>query len=167
MTYRKLARIASVLTLLLAALLSAIPAAVAAASTPVFKSAVSRRLHAGVAYDIPLPQSGAGGIECRQLTSGMTVVVNFDQPITAGNAAVSAGAATVASAMPSGNSLVVNLNNVGDAQTVTLVLSNVTAASGGTPATVVVYFRVLGGDVNGSGIVTASDVAIVKFNSGL
>jgi uncharacterized protein (DUF1800 family) len=167
MTYRKLARPASLLTLLLGALMSALPAAVSAASTPALKSAVSRRLHAGVAYDIPLPQSGAGGIECRQLTNGMTVVINFDQAIIAGNAAVSAGTATVASATPSGSALVVNLTNVADAQSITLALSNVTAASGGTPAAASVFFRVLAGDVNGSGIVTASDVAILKFNSGL
>src|SRR5438046_5332878 len=132
MTYRKLATPLSILTLLLANLLSALPAA---ASTPVFKSAVSRRLHAGVAYDIPLPQSGAGGIECRQLTNGLTVVINFDQPITAGNAVVTAGTATVAGATPSGSALVVNLTNVTDAQAITLALTNVTAASGGTPAT--------------------------------
>src|SRR5438874_13491888 len=47
---------------------TATPAIVTA---PQLRSAVSRRLHSGVPYDVALPQGGAGAVECRQLSQGL------------------------------------------------------------------------------------------------
>jgi uncharacterized protein (DUF1800 family) len=158
MTYRKLA--------LLPLLACVLIAGQALAAAPAFKSAVSRRLHNGVAFDIPLPQGGAGGIECRMLSQGITLIVNFDQAVSGANAAVTAGTATVSGVTASGNAITVALTNVGNAQALTVALTNVAPAAGGTAGSATVNFRVLEGDCNGNGMVTVADVNMSKFYSG-
>ena len=180
MTYQKLPLLLSrtCLTILLALFVStqtfaaprtAAKSAVSAAlaNPPQLVRAVSRKLHAAANYDIPLPQTGAGGIECRQLNSGLTLVLTFDQAINGGNAVVSAGAAQVSGTpVASGSTLTIQLINVTNAQALSVAVSNVTPAAGGSAGSAVVNFRVLEGDVNGSGAVSAADIALVKFNTG-
>ena len=140
---------------------------VAAPVGPQLLSAVSRRAQAGTAYDIPLPLTGATGVECRIVSGGVTLVLTFDKPVTSAVATITSGKGSVVG-MPlaAGNTLSINLGNVGNAQTLTLGLTNIVSANGGTSPSAAVTFRILQGDVNGNGIVTTSDVALVKFNVG-
>jgi len=140
----------------------------AAIAQPVITSVVSRMTH-GVAgtFDIPLPQSGEGGIESRALSGGVKLVVTFNLPVTGGTASMAAGNtfATVNGAPTfSGNTMTVNLTAVQNANTVAVTLSNVTDNIGGTLASADVSFRTLEGDINASGTVTAADVNLCNAN---
>src|SRR5258706_16375228 len=73
----------------------AVCAAAGALAQPAVQGVVSRMSHGGTIFDIPLPQTGAGGIECRTVSIGMNVVVTFHKPVTAGAATVTAGNPTV------------------------------------------------------------------------
>lgn len=140
---------------------------VTAPPSPQLASAVSRRSHAGTYYDIPLPLTGTTGVECRIVSGGVTLVLTFDKPMTSANAAVTWGTGNVVGAsIAAGNTLSINLGNVGNAQTLTLGLSNVVSVDGGTLPNASVTFRIMQGDVNGNGVVTSADVAMVKYNSG-
>ena len=80
----------------LAALMAlAVIGADAQAAAPLLVSATSRKVHGAASYDIGLPLTGNSGIECRNLAAGTTLVLNFDQTVTAGSASVTAGTATV------------------------------------------------------------------------
>ena len=62
-------------------------------------TAVSRKMHGGVPFDIPLPLVGAKGIECRAGQGGggtdHQMVVTFATPVTLGSAAVTSGTGSV------------------------------------------------------------------------
>ncbi len=163
MTYRKFAL--RLLQTSLAFILTTCFTDLAGAQTaPQMQRAVSRRLHGAVTYDIPLPQAGGGGIECRQLAGGVTLVLTFDKPVSSANAAVTAGVANVVGAATvSGNTLTINLGGVSNAQALSVAVTNIVPAAGGSTGSATVNFRVLEGDTNGSGLVTAADVALVKF----
>jgi hypothetical protein len=135
---------------------------------PVLQSAASRKAHGGTNFDIALPLSGTAGVECRLVSGGMTIVLTFDKAIASASAAVTGGSATVLGAATpgAGNMLSVNLTNIDNAQTITLRLTNVIASDGGTLASAAVSCRVLQGDVNGNGTVSAADVAMIKANIG-
>lgn len=143
-----------------------------ALAAPNIQRVVSRVNHGATPYDIPMPQTGAGGIECRAIASvaagsvATTIVVSFDATITSGSAAVTAGAATAAAPTFSGSDMLIPLKNIANAQTVTLTLSNVTDDQGNTLPSATVFFRVLEGDVNGSGSVTVSDINLAKYRQG-
>lgn len=142
-------------------------ATAAAALPPQLVRAVSRHLHGAVNYDIALPQTGSGGIECRQVANGVTLVLTFDQAISGGAATVSAGTAAVSGTpVASGTTLTIQLINVANAQALTIGVSNVTPTAGGSAGSATVNFRVLEGDVNGTGSVSAADIALVKYNTG-
>ena len=122
-------------------------------------SAVSRKLHAGTPYDVPLP-----GVEPRSDGSGNhQVVFTFASPVTFTGAVASGG--TVGSTSGSGtNTITVNLTGVANATNVTVTLQ--CATDGATSGDVVKTMGVLQGDTNGSGSVTASDIGQVKSQSG-
>ncbi|HEX8521581.1 MAG TPA: DUF1800 family protein [Tepidisphaeraceae bacterium] len=134
---------------------------------PVLARAVSRRSHGGTNYDITLPLSGASGIECRRTGGNIAVALFFDQPITGGAAEVTAGQGFVAGA-PSvtGSVMTLALGNVANAQEITLTISKVTSAAGGVLASTSFNIRLIEGDTNASGSVTAADVAQVKSQAG-
>ena len=166
MTYRKSALLLLQTTLAILFSTCLTPRTMAQAS-PQMQRAVSRRLHSSVPYDIPLPQTGGGGIECRQLANGVTLVLTFDIPIASANAAVTAGVASVVSTTAASNTLLINLSGVSNAQALTIAVTNIVPTGGGAAGNAIVNFRVLEGDTNGSGMVTAADVATEKFLIGL
>lgn len=140
---------------------------VVAPPAPQLQTAVSRRAHAGTVYDIPLPLTGTTGVECRIVSGGMTLVLTFDKPVSSATASITAGAGNVVGIpTASGNTLSINLGNVANAQALTLSLTNIVATDGGIAPSAAVTFRVLQGDVNGNGIVSTSDVNLVKYNVG-
>jgi uncharacterized protein (DUF1800 family) len=137
-----------------------------AQTAPALQSAASRKNHAGVTYDLGLPLTGATGIEPRNLATGLTIVFNFDKSVASANAAVTAGAATVSNTTCSGNQVLIDLTNVANAQAVTLSLSSIVATGGSSAGSASVTFRLLEGDVNGSGSVSVADVNLVKYYVG-
>lgn len=137
------------------------------AQAPVLQSAASRRAHGGVNYDIGLPLAGQSGIECRVVTAGgCSLVLNFDKNVQSGAAAITAGVATAGTPTFSATQMIVPLTGLGNKQAVTVAFSNVVPSGGGTAASGSVTFRILEGDVNGSGSVTVADVNILNYYVG-
>jgi hypothetical protein len=136
---------------------------------PVVLSAVSRKVHGSdVLFDIDLPLQGRAGVECRAAGSGQThvVVVTFANPlVTVANASVTSvdGSAGVR-AVIYGATVTVNLHSVANAQTLGITLHGVN--DGTTTGNIFIPVSFLLGDANGSGTVTASDVGLVKSQSG-
>ncbi len=131
-------------------------------------SAASRKTHGSAgSFDIALPATGAPGVECRSSGGSHSLVFTFNRNLVDGHADVVNGTATIAG-KPSynGNTLTVNLTGVADAQTITLMLSSVTDASGQSLAPVNVSMALRLGDVNENNAVTSSDISQVKANIG-
>jgi hypothetical protein len=127
-------------------------------------SAVSRKTHgASGTFDINLPLSGIPGVECR--TGTHTVVVTFNNPVTEGTAAVSAGSVSGTPTF-SGNTMTITLASVPNAQRLTVTLTNVKDAFAQVLPNASVPMNVLLGDTNGSGGVNATDIGQTKAASG-
>lgn len=161
---RKLSLIASFLVLFLTPAFALV--------LPAVQRVASRVNHGAVPYDIAMPQTAPGGIECRAIASlpatavATTIVVTFESNVTGGSIAVTGGVASADAPTFNGTQMLIPLKGVGNAQTVTLTLSDVADDQSGTLASATVFFRVLEGDVNGSGSVTAGDVNLAKFRQG-
>jgi Right handed beta helix region len=129
------------------------------------QTVVSRKTHgAAGTFDLTLgliatnpttePRSaGAGGSH--------TIVFTFDQPVTSGTAAISAGTAVAGTPTFSGNSMIVPLSGVTNQQYVTVAVSNVMSSGGGTGSGSVRIGFLLG-DVNQNRVVTLSDLGLVN-----
>jgi hypothetical protein len=110
-----------------------------------------------------VPLTGAIGIEPRTGNPGEhQIVVNFANPVTVGNAAVTTGAGAAAFTV-SGNQVTVNLTGVPDVQRLGLTLSNV--SDGSNIGSVMVPIGLLSGDTGGNATVTGSDVSQTKANA--
>jgi hypothetical protein len=137
--------------------------------------AVSRKNHGGPGnFDIPLPLTGTAGIECRSgaPTGDYTIVVNFlanvsvagtpQATVTSGSGTIGSGGVSNGGAVTtSGNIVTIPLTNVANAQTIQVTLNNVNGTTN-----VTIPMRILVGDVNGNGAVTASDISQVKASAG-
>jgi|GEM_PF-3508004 len=129
--------------------------------------AVSRKVHgAAGTFDMPLPLTGAPGIECRmgQGTNSdqHQVVLLFAVPVVSFNsAAVTAGTGNVSSTSGSGTSAItVNLSGVSNAQWITITLFGVNDGTNMTDVSV--NMGVLLADVDASGRVDSNDVFQVR-----
>src|SRR5438876_9441520 len=132
--------------------------------------AVSRKTHGDAGtFDIPLPLSGSPGVECRTggATGDYTQVFTFTNNVVSGNASVTGGIGSV-SGMPtfSGNTMTVNLTGVANVQTLTVTLTGVTDEFSQVLPDTPVSVNMLIGDVNGNGIVNATDIAQTKGQVG-
>jgi hypothetical protein len=129
-------------------------------------SAVSRKNHGSAGtFDIALPLSGTVGIECRTgqgtNSNDHQVVVTFPSALTSvANATVSSGSGSVSTFVVSGNTVIVNLTGVGNAQTIAITLNGVN--DGTNVGDVVIPMGMLLGDVNASRRVDSSDVSSVR-----
>jgi uncharacterized protein (TIGR02597 family) len=136
-------------------------------------SAVSRKVHglAGV-FDIPLPLTGAPGIECRApgaTPAGASVdyqiIFTFPAAVTFTGASVTSGTGSVANTTGSGATAVtVNLSGITNAQDITLTLVGVN--DGTSTNDVAVRMGVLLGDVNANGLVNSTDISETRAQSG-
>jgi serine protease AprX len=135
---------------------------------PELTTAVSRRMHgAAGTFDIPLPQFGQPGVECRNTGGNYTQVFTFSTNVVSGSAAVTGGTGNVSGSPTfSGNTMTVNLTGVIDVQKITVTLTNVSDPNGHVLPQTSVSMNVLVGDVNGNKIVNATDVALVKSQVG-
>ena len=121
-------------------------------------------------FDIDLPLAGTPGIECRNFldtNSGRhQIVVTFVSPVTVNGsqnpkATLTAPNGGSVDTVDVTNSVVtVNLKDVGNQQTITLTLLNV--SDGTNSGNVSVPMSVLLGDVNSNKTVNNTDVALVK-----
>jgi hypothetical protein len=122
-------------------------------------SAVSRKTHgrAGT-FDLNLPLSGTGGIECRSggVSGDHTMVVSFALPVTFTSASLVSGTGTVADAFVTGSNVEIDLTNITNAQTLSLQLTGVTDTF--SAGNVTIPMSVLLGDTVGDGRVTNADV---------
>ena len=155
----RLARVVGAMAICWLAVLSAAPAA--AQTAPQLVSAASRRVHGTAPFDVPLPLTGASGIECRITGGSLSLVLSFNQPVSGGTAAVTAGAGQVPAGgvTVAGSTMTVAVTGAVNMQALTVTASNVTATTGGgvLPAAAVTV-RLLEGDINGNGGVSGSDV---------
>jgi hypothetical protein len=129
-------------------------------------SAASRKTHGAAGdFDIALP-----GVECRSggAPNDYTLVFTFSNNLESGNASVTSGTGNVAGTPAIlGNTMIVNLTGVADAQTLSVTLNGLTDQFLQTLPDTVVGMSVLIGDVNGNALVNASDIGQVKSQSGM
>jgi uncharacterized protein (TIGR02597 family) len=135
-------------------------------------TAVSRKVHGSAGtFDIPLPLSGAPGIECR--SGGLTQViftfpaaVTVDAALGTQGAKITSGAGgTISSVTGSGTATVtVNLAGPAGAQWITITLIGV--SDGINTNDVAVRVGVLPGDVNANRLVNSTDTSQVQAQSG-
>ena len=128
-------------------------------------SAASRKTHgaAGV-FDIPLPLTGAPGIECRSggPSGNHQVVITFANPVTVSSASTNFG--MVSSTNVSANTVTVNLTSVPNARLVFITLNSV--SDGNNTGNVTIPMGVLLGDTSANGMVNSTDISETKVNSG-
>ena len=142
-------------------LMCAVPAG--AQAPPVLKNTDSRNVHgAAGTFDLKLSDVPSNPTTEPGVGPTHTIVFTFDGNVTAGTAAVTEGTATVG--MPTFNQkkMSVPLTGVSDAQYVTVAVSNVSTASGGTGGSGSIRIGFLAGDVNQDRVVTLADVGLVN-----
>jgi uncharacterized protein (DUF1800 family) len=133
---------------------------VASATAPVIQSASSRLRHGSAGnFDMPLPLTGGTGIECRNVSSGTTLVIMFDQPVFVGSAQISPSSAKILGAPTfSNNGMLLRVSGLKNATSYTVTLTGVMNTGDEIANPLTLSFRTLLGDVNQSGAVTAADV---------
>jgi hypothetical protein len=124
-------------------------------------------MHGDTPYDVDLRLGDPPAIESRSGGPGRNyqVLVTFPGAVSVGGVAVTSidGSAT-ATQSASGGVVTIELAAVASAQTVGITLTNV--STGTDSSDVFIPFRVLVGDVNRSGSVTAADISQVKSLAG-
>jgi dockerin type I repeat protein len=140
----------------------------AQSQAPMAQSAFSRKTHgAAGTFDVPLPLTGNVGIECRSGggTNDYQMIINFAISVTVQSASVTSGTGSVSSFSVSGPQVTVNLTGIINVQRITVTLINVN--DGTHMGNVPISMGVLVGDVNGNGLVYASDVSLTKSQVGV
>ena len=130
-------------------------------------SAASRMTHGSAGtFDVPLPLTGAPGIECRSQGGNFMIVVTFSSGVSYSGATVSSGTGSISSTSLSSDrtQVTINLTGVSNAQTIVVTLSGVD--DGVVMNDVPVAMGVLAGDTTGNGVVNSSDVAQTQSQSG-
>lgn len=133
------------------------------AEPPRLVEAVSRLSHrtAGT-FDLPLNLSGLPAVEGR-FTSSLLLVLRFNKPITAANVAVVRGVGAVSGEPALDDAeVVVTLTGVANRQWLTLRLSDIESEDGAVLDEATVTLGVLGGDVDGNGVVNSKDQQLVR-----
>ncbi len=130
---------------------------------PTLAEAVSRLSHRSPGeFDLPLNLSGTPTVEGR-ITSMLRLVFRFDKPIAAANVAVARGVGTVSGeSVIDGSEVLVTLTGVANRQWLTLRLSDIESEDGAVLDEATVTLGVLGGDVDGNGVVNSTDRLLVK-----
>jgi hypothetical protein len=123
----------------------------------------ARKVHgAAGTFDLPLvPTPTNPTIEPRQGPTH-TIVFTFDRIVVSGNAAVTEGIATAGAPTFNGTEMTVPLTGVGNAQYVTVAVSNVAGSDGSTGGAGSVRIGLLRGDANQSRVVSVADLGLVN-----
>ena len=142
-------------------------AAVNSVSSFQLSSAASVKPQSSQTFGIPLPLTGAPGVECRSSRGGTeTLLFTFSDNVASGSANLTSGTGRVTSTSFSGHTMTVNLRQVADVQKITVTLSGVTSSTSQVLADTAVSMNVLGGDVNADKVVDANDVSLVRAQVG-
>lgn len=143
------------------------PTPTASAAPPVLVGVVSRLSHRGAgAFALPLNLEGPFSVEGR-ITARLELVFRFDKPVTAATASIARGVGTIYGApVINGPEVTVVLTSVASRQWLTVRLADIQSEDGGEPAEAGVTLGVLGGDVNGDGVINTTDVQLVRAASG-
>jgi hypothetical protein len=136
--------------------------ALAPAVEPGFTGALSRKSHGGTPFDLVLSSVATNPTTEPRLGPSHNVVFVFDRPVTAGTATVTAGTATAGTPTFSGNEMTVPLTDVANQQYVTVTVTGVNSADGGTGGSASIRIGYLAGDVNQNRAVTLSDLGQVN-----
>jgi len=153
----------AVLAVMIGALVPMASVFAAAGDAPVLSSAASRKVHGAVGtFDLALSLAPANPTSEPRQGPAHTVVFMFDKPVTGGSAAVIEGTATVGAITFSGSAMIVPLTGVANLQYVTIAVTNVAAADGGTGGIGAVRIGFLAGDVSQNRVVTLSDLGQVN-----
>ena len=135
-------------------------------------SAVSRKTHNGLGpFDVNLPLAGNVGVECR--TGGASG--NHTLVFTFSNELVSVGAPQVANGVGhvshgeigvDKRQYILSLTGVGNAQRLTVSLTNAVDAAGNSSSATPVTLGFLYGDANGDGVINSGDAQQTRNRSG-
>ncbi len=142
-------------------------AAVNQGQTLQLTSAASVKTQGAQTFGIPLPLSGAPGVECRSSRSQETLLFTFSDSVVSGNARLTSGSGRVSGTSFSGNTMTVSLTRVSDVQKLTVLLSGVTNNAAQVLADTSVSMNVLSGDTNGDKTVDTTDVNLTKSEVGM
>jgi hypothetical protein len=130
---------------------------------PIYVSAVSRRVHgAAGTFDLSVPPLMTNPITEPRQGPAQTIVFTFDKPVMSATATITEGIATASTMTFSGNDVVVGLTGVSNQQYVTISLTEVTSADGGTGGSGSVRIGYLLGDVTQDRVVSLSDLGQVN-----
>jgi subtilisin-like proprotein convertase family protein len=132
-------------------------------SPPVLQGAVLRRVH-GAAGTFDLPLSSLPTTPTTEPRSGPLhqLVFTFDKPVNALSAQFLEGTAAFGSVSYTGNSAVINLTGVANAQYVTVAVSGVGGVDGSSGGSGSVRVGFLEGDVNQTRVVSVADLGLVN-----
>jgi hypothetical protein len=128
---------------------------------------VSRKVHGNAGtFDINLPLTGTGGVECRAPGNTGTPGVDYKLVFTFSTPVASCGTANNGTVVrgPEQNQCSVNLTGLSNAQNSSVSLTGVLSATG-APLDVVGTMGLLIGDVNASGRVDGNDVSSVQSHT--
>jgi hypothetical protein len=130
-------------------------------------SAVSRKTHPGAGtFDVPLPLTGAPGVEPRNSGGTHSIVLEFNNFVTSGAFRRTAGAGTVGAPVFSGKTVTIPLTGVTDVQQILLSLEAVESITGEVLPNVTVPIKFLVGDTNGDSTVNSGDALQTRSRSG-
>jgi YVTN family beta-propeller protein len=136
---------------------------VVALAPPGLVSAASRKVHGSAGtFDLPLAATPLNPTTEPRQGPAQTCVFTFDKPITAATVTIAEGAATAGAPTFSGNDVVVSLTGVTNQQYVTVALTDVASADGGTGGSGSVRVGFLVGDVNQSRVISVADLGLVN-----
>jgi hypothetical protein len=90
------------------------------------------------------------------------MVFTFDKPVTGGTVTVTEGTAVAGTPIFNASTMTVPLTGVADRQYVTVAVSSVTSADGGSGGTGAMRVGYLMGDVNQSRVVSVGDLGLVN-----
>jgi hypothetical protein len=134
-----------------------------ATSAPVLVSVASRSVHGAAGpFDLPLSAVTTNPTTEPRQGPAHTIVFTFDKPVNAASATITEGVASATAPTFSGNTAMVGLTGVANAQYVTVSIFNVASSDGGTGGTGSVRLGLLVGDVNQSRVVSVGDLGLVN-----
>jgi sugar lactone lactonase YvrE len=135
----------------------------AAQPAPVLTGVMSRKVHgAAGTFDLPLALAPDNPTTEPRQGPAQTVVFAFDKPVTGGGVSLIEGVATVGTVTFSGSEMIVPLVGVANLQYVTVAVTNVIAADGGTGGSGSVRVGFLAADANRNRVVTLSDLGQIN-----
>ena len=156
-----------IVSVLLAAMATVVALTVAcpagAQSPPSLNGAASRKLHGGAGnFDLSLTESLTNPTTEPRRGPSHDIVFAFSDIVTAATVALSEGVATLGTATFNGTEVTVPMSGVINAQYVTIAVTGVSGAGGGTGGSATIRIGFLAGDVSQNRVVSVADVALVN-----